>query len=80
MQIDLIDFEGNKIKSWSKKIVAEANSASVKMKIAKKDYFENSMSDKSFLNLNFMRLKFKKIMKRKRKLKIQKRKLNGGLK
>ena len=53
MQIDLIDFEGNQINSWSKKIVAEANSASIKMKIAKKDYLDNSMSDKSFLNLNF---------------------------
>ena len=53
MQIDLIDFEGNQINSWSKKIVAEANSASIKMKIAKKDYLDNSMSDKSFLNLHF---------------------------
>ncbi len=51
LQIDLIDFEGNKINSWDKEILASANSASLKMKIASDDYLNHTISENSLLYL-----------------------------
>ena len=51
LQIDLIDFEGNKINSWHKEILANANSASLKMKIASNDYLNHAISESTLLYL-----------------------------
>ena len=51
LQIDLIDFEGNKINSWGKDILANANSASLKMKISSNDYLDHTILERTFLYL-----------------------------
>ena len=51
LQIDLIDFEGNKINSWDKEILANANSASLKMKISSNDYLDHTILERTFLYL-----------------------------
>ena len=51
LQIDLIDFEGNKINSWEKEILANANSVSLKMKIASNDYLNHAISASTLLYL-----------------------------
>ena len=51
LKIELMDFEGNQIKTWEEKIIVESNRSSIKMKISKDDYFDRTKIDKSFLYL-----------------------------
>ena len=54
LTIDLIDFEGKKIKQWEKKILVENNKSSLKHLLSKNELIESSDANGSFLHLKLI--------------------------